>query len=119
MRYFEAMQAARVGGVVRCAGKTVRHLTREEAEPVLLEQMPGRRYKKNSLEIEEHAPEDFHLPHLGLFDVSGEPVEFRPSDEEMAAEDWEIGEMAAPSMADTQPISMDVLAEAVKNSKDE
>lgn len=92
--YREALFHARSGGTARLGDKIVRFLNREEAEPILLEQRPERRYVRGSHVVETLAPPNYNLKKLGLYDVGqNPPVEFRPTEEEIMA-DWET---AGPS----------------------
>lgn len=126
--YREAIHYARAGGTARLGDKTVRFLTREEAEPILLATRPDRNVvfvtekehnpkkgliagqpkidKNNNIVVETVAPANFQLQRLGLYDVSvSPPVEFRPTDEDTAA-DWiregvdDMPEAIAPEAVD-------------------
>ena len=79
MNYREAIQHARRGATVFCAGREVRFLTFAEAEPILLREKPELDNDGN-----EFANPSFPLQRLGLYDVSGaEPAEFCPTDEDI------------------------------------
>lgn len=85
--YREAIFHARAGGTSSRAGKTIRFLTREEAEPILVETRPNRIIVKGK--VKKIAPPNYRLQKLGLYDVSeGEPAPFSPTEEDIAATDW-------------------------------
>lgn len=97
--YREAISHARSGGTARLGEKEIRFLTTEEAEPILLEQLPERRIvideatgkakttgkgKNEQIVVETIAPPNYNTKRLGLYDVgSGVPVPFALSDEDV------------------------------------
>jgi hypothetical protein len=91
--YREAIHHARAGGTVRRGAQVVRFLTREEAEPIILERSPSRAVahdedgvvtKNGAIVVETFADPNFRLQKLGLFDVGmGEPIEFKPIDDDI------------------------------------
>lgn len=120
--YREAILHARRGGTAYCAGKEIRFLTFEEAEPILLEQCPSRRtvidektgkplVKKKQIVVETYADPNFDTKRLGLYNVGVHPAEqFVPAEEDIAG-DWAI-EGAQPAVVDPETVDA-ALAETV------
>lgn len=94
--YREVIEAVRSGGSASRAGRTVRLLTKEEADPILIERCPSRIVRKDKLGQPMHhkktgemivdvvAP-DIHPHRLGFFDVTDlrSLKEFAPTDADM------------------------------------
>jgi hypothetical protein len=105
--YREAILHARSGGTAYSRTRVVRFLTREEAEPIILEVIPSRRtvidtdgkalIENGEIVVEEYADPHYRLAAFGLFDVSGaEPVQFQPTSEDIASEWRTTPEEIAP-----------------------
>jgi hypothetical protein len=106
----EAIHHARAGGIARLGDTSVRFLTREEAEPILLATRPDRIVVDGA--IEEIAPSMYRLQRLGLYNVGQHPpVEFRPTDEDIASQDWVRDGVAEERMPET--VSPEAVDEAL------
>lgn len=92
--YREAIQHARAGGTARRAGKEIRFLTFEEAEPIIIERCPSRRTRMGDngkpvieageIVVDTYASTTFDVKRLGLYDVGVHPAEpFAPTDEDI------------------------------------
>ena len=122
MKYAEATRLARQGATIHRAGKIVRLLSKEEAEPIFLERNPHSRFayhpqdhkdealrgklvvgNDGNLVVEQHGgalTDDQHPRMLGLFDVGAEaPIDFRPSEEDISGEWKSDAELKAEAAA--------------------
>lgn len=91
--YREAIHHARAGGTARRGTREIRFLTREEAEPIILERAPSRRVahdesgpiiKRKAIVVETFADPAYKVERFGLFDVGATPpCEFAPTDEDV------------------------------------
>lgn len=123
--YREAILHARSGGTAYCGGRAIRFLTREEAEPRILERIPSRRtvvdektgkplVKDGKIVVETYADPHYRLEAFGLYDVgSGTPVEFRPTNEDISGT-WSTEANQEPEPETVSPeVVDDVLTETL------